>query len=86
MVTVEYGLLWKRRRMIVDLLVLLFSIEIMLCCNRWPPKFVQIDYVFTKIRPDFPTTQQAELVPTQLSLRFGRVWESRLEEMSQYRE
>lgn len=37
MVTVEYGLLWKRRRMIVDLLVLLFSIEIMLCCNRWPP-------------------------------------------------
>jgi hypothetical protein len=30
--------------MIVDLLVLLFSNEIMLCCNRWPPKFVQVDF------------------------------------------
>jgi hypothetical protein len=32
-VTLEYGLLWKRRRMIVNLLVLLFSIEYMLCCT-----------------------------------------------------
>lgn len=56
---------------------LAFSMEIVLCCTRLPPKLVQVDfeaYVLIMTRPTFSATQQAELIQTQRSLHLDAFW------------
>lgn len=53
---------------------LAYSMEIVLFCDPRPLKLVRVDfeaYVSIKTRPDFPSTRQAELIPTQRPLHLG---------------